>query len=398
MKLPYLWIFLASLTLIGACEREEGIRTQITPKGAASSLPDDTSSTAQQTVHWKAPDGWTELPPQEMRFAAFQVSSEHPDVLMTVIPLGPESRDLLANVNRWEQQLGLEPSTKENLEKTARHVDVGAAHVDVVDLTGPQPSDDKPQQRMLAAILPTESQVWFFKLVGPADVVGTQRENFDAFVQSIHLGDAAEGESAGGQETPPVDSTSLPPGHPPMPSGDGGAAVTESPATLPPGHPPMPAPSTQGAAPMQGLDMSPDIEAGLTWTTPQGWRQDPNPRAMRAATFFAGPEDSQAELIVSRLSARSPGSFMDNVNRWRGQLGLPAVNDANAIQTVDVPVGEATARVVEIVNEQRGLTMRVAIATHEQDLWFFKLTGPSATVNDQKDEFDAFLKSVQFSH
>lgn len=329
-------------------------------------------ATAGESIEWTVPEGWTQLPAQEMRFAAFRVSEEHPDVLLTVIPLGPEAGDLRANVNRWEQQLGLPPTPADQMDKVVQHVDAGTAvHADVVDLTGPAAAEGKPQMRMLAAIVPTDAKVWFFKLAGPADVVATQKDNFDAFIRSIRFGETA-GEAANG--------------------GGGGGAP---PPSMPAGHPPVPGAAPNGAAP-GGLNMSPDTEAALSWSVPQGWRQDPNPRAMRAATFYVGPEDSQAELIVSRLSARSPGSFLDNLNRWRGQIGLEPLSDPSAAQTNDIAVGDVAGRVVEIVNEHAGVTMRVAMADHGDDRWFFKLTGPSAVVNDQKDEFDNFLKSVQF--
>ncbi len=58
-------------------------------------------------VRWTLPDGWREERGGEMRFATVTL----PDALeVTVTALPPSSGDLLANVNRWRQQLGLEPT------------------------------------------------------------------------------------------------------------------------------------------------------------------------------------------------------------------------------------------------------------------------------------------------
>src|SRR5947207_1498081 len=54
----------------------------------------------------------------------------------------------------------------------------------VVDLIGPKESGG---QRILGALLPHEDRVWFFKLAGPSDKVGAQKEKFEAFLRSIQF-------------------------------------------------------------------------------------------------------------------------------------------------------------------------------------------------------------------
>ena len=43
--------------------------------------------------------------------------------------------------------------------------------------------------------------------------------------------------------------------------------------------------------------------------------------------FDMGEGDKKAQLIVTRFNQNSTGSFLDNVNRWRNQIGLPPVAD-----------------------------------------------------------------------
>src|SRR5947209_8383871 len=57
------------------------------------------------------------------------------------------------------------------------------------------PAGGPPPQRILAAVLPRDDRTWFFKLMGPADVVAAQKPAFDAFVHSLHF-EAADAPSA----------------------------------------------------------------------------------------------------------------------------------------------------------------------------------------------------------
>jgi hypothetical protein len=86
-------VLLAGLALLGAgCDRDETVRVYPAPK--------DPPPPAQPPppISWTVPPGWKQLPAAQMRYAAYAVSEEHPDVVLTVVPLPPS--DLLANVNR----------------------------------------------------------------------------------------------------------------------------------------------------------------------------------------------------------------------------------------------------------------------------------------------------------
>ena len=140
---------------------------------ASAAAPENPGGAGAREVDWTVPAGWKELPGQQMRFASFQVSPEKPDVQLTVIPLGAEAGNLLDNVNRWEKQLGLPPTPEQDLGKIVNDLDVNGSQASAVDLTGP--ANANPRMQMLGAIIPHDGRVWFFKLVGPADVVGRRR-------------------------------------------------------------------------------------------------------------------------------------------------------------------------------------------------------------------------------
>src|SRR5215213_4025405 len=100
-KMPrFMAALLVAVALAGAgCERNDGVQAYAAPKD-----PPPPAKPAPP-IAWTAPPEWKQLPAEGMRYAAYAVSEQHPDALLTVIPLGPSS--LLANVNRWETQLSL---------------------------------------------------------------------------------------------------------------------------------------------------------------------------------------------------------------------------------------------------------------------------------------------------
>ena len=60
-----------------------------------------------------------------------------------------------------------------------------------------------------------------------------------------------------------------------------------------------------------------------TWTVPSGWQEGQLAQFLVAKYVIAGA-DGTAAVNVSSL-AGDGGGLLANVNRWRGQLGLPPV-------------------------------------------------------------------------
>lgn len=355
MRLILLKSFMLILvvTVIG-CDDSSSAQVQVytapkdppRPTPVADAAPAHSHSSAQGTsLTWTVPAGWKELPAQQMRVATFQINDGQPPVELTVIPLGPEAGDVLANVNRWEGQLGLPPSTKEQLDRVVTHVDVNDLHVDVVDLTGAESQD--PRQRMLAAIVPFGGKTWFFKATGAVDVVSAQKENFDAFIASLRP--AEEG------NTNPQ------------------AADEQAPRT--------------------------QVSANLSkFATPDGWQEQKSAQPPRVVAFDVGSGEKKAEMVVTKFPPENAGGFGDNINRWRGQLGLPPITDQKDLELKDAVVGKNfPAVVLDFENPaEPARRMVVAIASVGREFWFLKLTGPSDVVAQQRNAFDAFLQSLEF--
>jgi hypothetical protein len=82
---------------------------------------------------WTLPNGWKELPGGGFRFATIQIPHDGKPLELAVSSAGG---DLLANVNRWRQQLKLPPIAAIDLNSEARTLQVDGHEATLVSLVG----------------------------------------------------------------------------------------------------------------------------------------------------------------------------------------------------------------------------------------------------------------------
>ena len=90
----------------------------------------------------------------------------------------------LANVNRWRNQLSLEPVAESELAKLTTSIDVLGGKATVVDMTGTDGKTGKAA-RMIAAMVTRKEKTWFYKLMGDATTVAREKDAFVKFVQTV---------------------------------------------------------------------------------------------------------------------------------------------------------------------------------------------------------------------
>jgi hypothetical protein len=163
-----------------------------------------------------------------------------------------------------------------------------------------------------------------------------------------------------------------------------------------------PPPRADGNLPAGHPDISAmPAKSGLTWKTPEGW-SEVKPGEMRVASFnLKGKDGKQADVSVIPLPGLAGGDSA-NVNRWRGQVGLPPVTAEElqkAAQRVEIGGQPAELHDVAGTNASSGEPTRIlgVIQHRKGTAWFFKMTGEDQLVAQQKPAFVELLKSFQFT-
>lgn len=138
---------------------------------------------ARASLHYTAPEGWQSVPANREfgQEAAFRISDGDRTANMSVSTAGG---NLLQNINRWREQVGLPEVGPNELPKLIQKVRVGGASADYVDLVGPEAAGGK---RTLGAILSRDGRTWFFKLHGPAGLVEKEKSRFEQFLASVRF-------------------------------------------------------------------------------------------------------------------------------------------------------------------------------------------------------------------
>ena len=125
-----------------------------------------------------------------MRKAAFQISEGEKLAEMTVIDLPSGASgitDVVANVRRWADQIGMQDTSGEQLEKLTHPINIDGTGGRCTVLLSPN-SDGKGT---LAAMAERDGKVWFFKLTGDRALVDKQQQAFTDFLKSVKFSDAS---------------------------------------------------------------------------------------------------------------------------------------------------------------------------------------------------------------
>lgn len=157
-----------------------------------------------------------------------------------------------------------------------------------------------------------------------------------------------------------------------------------------------PAPSDASPA-MAATPVATATGAALTWTAPARWQAKPASSMRRGSYTITGEGNATADLAITAFPG-DVGGEVANVNRWRGQLALPPLPDAQIAPTVTrLTVGNLKLAVIDLTGTGNGGPARLlgAMVPFGDATWFFKLMGPAPLVAQEKTAFLAFLQSVQ---
>lgn len=332
---------LAPIALVG-CDAEE-IRVYRAPKldlAPASATQSEPVAQAPEVI-WTLPSDWSQAPnEQSMRLATFRAGPQDVEVSLSAFP--GDAGGILANVNRWRGQIGLDPVDEATLLEDLVSTSANGATTAIVDLNNPE------GQRMLAAIVdPGDGQTWFVKAVGDTEPIGSIIDSFGAFSRSIHM-DAHAGHNHGPGE------------HHHAPAEHDHSAEAET------------------------------FEQRLaSFEMPSHWAPEENASPILAASFLATNDSDGARITVTTLVGDGGGPLL-NINRWRGQLGIAPVDQLDA----QAGVVRESPMVVDLVAEDGSNRMLAAIIPADGATHFVKMTGSVDGAGAEMDGFDTLVAIV----
>jgi len=163
---------------------------------------------------------------------------------------------------------------------------------------------------------------------------------------------------------------------------------------------------------MSAVLLMPLLAAGLTFTTPDGWKQAPSGSSMRVAEFTlprAAGDPDDAQLVVYYFGG-SGGSVDANMQRWIGQMAQPdgkpssavakkesrkvngltvSLVDVSGTYTADMSPGASTH------HDNAHYRMRAGVVETGKGPYFIKLVGPEKTIAKWERAFDQFVGSLK---
>ena len=163
--------------------------------------------------------------------------------------------------------------------------------------------------------------------------------------------------------------------------GDDEINAYNAPKTPPPTPVKTPGPSLAATVPHTASD--------VVWDVPEGWTRSGSEQAMRAATFDA----AGVEVIVTALSGPA-GGILANINRWRGQIGLDAIDEAALAPMLTHHNGlGGDVIIADMTGGQRMIA--AVIDPGDGKTWFVKATGEPEPIGALLPEFTLFARSFR---
>ena len=150
------------------------------------------------------------------------------------------------------------------------------------------------------------------------------------------------------------------------------------------------------------------LPIGITWEDPPSWRRLPGGNPMRKATYHpprAGADTEDPELAVFYFGPGQGGGIDANVDRWVKQFSDVKVDavrreERSANGLASIPSRSragpsAPACLAGPTQPKKGFALLGGIVEAPSGAYFFKMTGPSASVKAGREAFYKLLDSVK---
>jgi hypothetical protein len=136
------------------------------------------------------------------------------------------------------------------------------------------------------------------------------------------------------------------------------------------------------------------------WVKPDDWSEQPLSE-MRLGSFKVdGSNGASADVSVTAFPGDA-GGLAPNVNRWRGQLQLPPMEEDQLQQTIQrTEVEGVQTYLIDLQtpeNAPKPSRILGAVLETPDRTWFVKMTGSKELIESQHQKFLDFVKSFRFT-
>ncbi len=173
------------------------------------------------------------------------------------------------------------------------------------------------------------------------------------------------------------------------PGGAKGGPFAMNPSRQPAPQTNSPAKEASPRAPLNPSQKDQDLSVDI----PQGWKEVP-PKPLSLKSFQAA--NGTVDITITPLSGPA-GGLGANINRWRGQVGLVPVDNAQA-ETDAKPVASTAGKalLVDLTGMGPGAKAIIAgIVAKGPDTWFIKMMGPAEAVGKEKSNLTNLIKTLK---
>ena len=150
--------------------------------------------------------------------------------------------------------------------------------------------------------------------------------------------------------------------------------------------------ASAGMQVLPGMQEAANAAGEISYTVPNGW-EELAPSGIRKANLKVTDANGSAELTVLVFPG-DVGGRLANINRWRGQIGLPAATPEELPAfTEGYTISQHRGLYVRLEGAQQSILG--GLLPFHGNTWFFKLLGDNGTVLSHEADMKAFLDSVQ---
>lgn len=296
---------------------------------------DGGAAEAAGMLRWDLPAGWVERAPSTMRVANFLAGGDaNSECYLTI--LAGDAGGIGANVNRWLGQMGqpaLGPAQIEALPRAPMFNREAVLLEADGAFTGMSGGGAKDDHKLIGLLLVDPAGSAFLKLVGPSSLVARERASFLALAASFRSS----------QDAPKAS---------------------------------------------ESVEPRSERAAGLVAHVPGDWMRV-TPKPPRALDLRI---DAEVECSITVL-AGAAGGARANIDRWRTQLGLGPLDDAQYLGLETVPMLGGQAFLVEASAGDKGV-LGVVSSGADRSV-FVKLTGPVGQIPRHRAAFLELCRTLE---